>query len=110
MAYRSVSNSPRRWAGRTSCYKWLGSSKWLSRGCTGIRLSPSDEQIRGDGSSGNATGGEAKERATMTTMERSDIRVDDYVPTDEFFGAPFIDLDESREDPVPHRYLHGGFE
>jgi hypothetical protein len=33
----------------------------------------------------------------------------DYVPKDEFFGKPFIDLDEMREFPRPHRYVHGGF-
>ncbi len=33
-----------------------------------------------------------------------------YVPNDKFFGAPFIDTDEQRNEPVPHRYLHGGFE
>jgi hypothetical protein len=33
-----------------------------------------------------------------------------YVPTDDFFGPPFIDLDEDRTDPVAHRYIHGGFE
>ncbi|WP_394551961.1 hypothetical protein ACDF64_13940 [Agromyces sp. MMS24-JH15] len=26
------------------------------------------------------------------------------------FETPFIDLDEWREQPVPHRYVHGGFE
>jgi hypothetical protein len=26
------------------------------------------------------------------------------------FGAPFIDVDEWREEPRPHRYVHGGFE
>lgn len=25
-------------------------------------------------------------------------------------GAPFIDIDEHRETPLPHRYVHGGFE
>jgi hypothetical protein len=25
-------------------------------------------------------------------------------------GAPFIDIDEQREQPRPHRYVHGGFE
>ncbi|MFI5047715.1 MAG: hypothetical protein ACHQIG_11685, partial [Acidimicrobiia bacterium] len=35
---------------------------------------------------------------------------DGYEVTDDFFGAPFVDLDEEREDPRPHRYVHGGFE
>lgn len=33
-----------------------------------------------------------------------------YVPTDDFFGAPYVDVDDERDDPVPHRYLHGGFD
>jgi hypothetical protein len=30
--------------------------------------------------------------------------------TDEVFAAPFTDVDEWREVPEPHRYVHGGFE
>lgn len=30
--------------------------------------------------------------------------------TDEQFAAPFIDIDEWRDAPVRHRYVHGGFE
>src|SRR4051794_26917460 len=26
------------------------------------------------------------------------------------FETPFVDADEHREHPVPHRYVHGGFE
>ncbi len=26
------------------------------------------------------------------------------------FATPFVDVDEWREEPVPHRYVHGGFE
>ncbi|MCW3039102.1 MAG: hypothetical protein JWM31_1007 [Solirubrobacterales bacterium] len=33
-----------------------------------------------------------------------------YAATDAFFGSPWIDQDEQREVPEPHRYLHGGFE
>ena len=29
---------------------------------------------------------------------------------DATFGAPFVDVDEWRDEPVPHRYVHGGFE
>ena len=29
---------------------------------------------------------------------------------DASFGAPFIDVDEWRDAPVRHRYVHGGFE
>lgn len=33
-----------------------------------------------------------------------------YEVTDDFFGAPFIDVDEQHEQPTSHRYVHGGFE
>src|SRR3978361_895143 len=33
-----------------------------------------------------------------------------YVVTDDFFGAPYIDVDEENAEPTPHRYIHGGFE
>jgi hypothetical protein len=29
--------------------------------------------------------------------------------SDSFFGAPEIDVDEWRDGPLPHRYVHGGF-
>ncbi|HEX3899776.1 MAG TPA: PKD domain-containing protein [Mycobacteriales bacterium] len=32
-----------------------------------------------------------------------------YQPTDSYFGAPYIDIDEWRESPAPHRHVHGGF-
>lgn len=32
-----------------------------------------------------------------------------YTPKDEVFGAPFIDVDEMRDHPRLHRYVHGGF-
>ena len=35
---------------------------------------------------------------------------DDYVPADTFFRAPYIDVDEWRDTPVRHRYIHGGFQ
>ena len=35
--------------------------------------------------------------------------LDRYVVTDDFFGAPFVDIDEWREVPCPHRHVHGGF-
>ncbi|WP_395107992.1 hypothetical protein [Actinomadura sp. SCN-SB] len=34
----------------------------------------------------------------------------DYVPSDPVFGRPYIDQDVSKEEPAPHRYVHGGFE
>src|SRR5260221_14696304 len=33
-----------------------------------------------------------------------------YVVSDPFFGEPWIDVDEERSKPLPHRYVHGGFE
>ncbi|MCU1344800.1 MAG: hypothetical protein JWL70_1066, partial [Acidimicrobiia bacterium] len=38
------------------------------------------------------------------------IKVDGYVVTDPFFGKPYIDVDEERALPYPHRHIHGGFE
>ncbi|MGO9102985.1 MAG: hypothetical protein ACLP9Y_27440 [Mycobacterium sp.] len=38
------------------------------------------------------------------------IEVSTYVVTDTRFGAPYIDVDEERETPIPHRQVHGGFE
>jgi hypothetical protein len=40
----------------------------------------------------------------------STIDVSTYRPTDDFFGAPYVDLDEVRPLPQEHRHLHGGFE
>ncbi|QIG81949.1 hypothetical protein G5C33_14070 [Sphingosinithalassobacter tenebrarum] len=33
-----------------------------------------------------------------------------FTTEDTMFAQPFIDTDEMRTDPVPHRYVHGGFE
>lgn len=38
------------------------------------------------------------------------MAVEEYVATDPFFGEPFLDIDERREKPMPHRFVHGGFE
>jgi Tannase and feruloyl esterase len=38
------------------------------------------------------------------------IDVSGYVVTDPFFGAPYIDEDTYRDDPLHHRMVHGGFE
>ena len=38
------------------------------------------------------------------------IDVSRYVPTDAFFGAPYVDEDTELDTPVPHRVVHGGFE
>lgn len=34
---------------------------------------------------------------------------DDFQSADSFFTQPYIDVDEWRDEPVRHRYLHGGF-
>ena len=37
-------------------------------------------------------------------------RFEEFVPTEEGFGTPFIDIDEWRDSPRRHRFIHGGFE
>jgi hypothetical protein len=32
-----------------------------------------------------------------------------YQVNDSHFGAPYVDVDEWREEPYPHRHIHGGF-
>jgi hypothetical protein len=41
----------------------------------------------------------------MTTLDHSSYKV-----TDDFFGDPYLDRDETLAEPVEHRYIHGGFE
>jgi hypothetical protein len=36
--------------------------------------------------------------------------IESYVVTDDFFGAPYVDVDEWLDTPTPHRHVHGGFE
>jgi hypothetical protein len=36
--------------------------------------------------------------------------VEAYAPKDDFYGKPYVDRDETRDAPLPLRYLHGGFE
>jgi hypothetical protein len=38
------------------------------------------------------------------------IELDRYRANDDFFGRPFIDIDQEEELPARHRYIHGGFE
>jgi hypothetical protein len=47
---------------------------------------------------------------TRATPGDGAIDVKAYTPTDPFFGPAHIDHDEARETPIPHRYVHGGFE
>src|SRR5690554_6817137 len=41
---------------------------------------------------------------------RAAVSADGYQVTDSYFGKPYIDQDEMRERPSPHRFIHGGFE
>jgi hypothetical protein len=43
-------------------------------------------------------------------MNTQSIDVSGYVVTDPFFGAPYIDEDTERDEPLAHRMVHGGFE
>src|SRR3546814_2536102 len=38
------------------------------------------------------------------------LAINSNVPTYSWFGRPFTDADEMLDDPLPHRYIHGGFE
>jgi hypothetical protein len=33
-----------------------------------------------------------------------------FAATDSLFAQPYVDIDEWRDEPVRHRYVHGGFE
>jgi hypothetical protein len=39
-----------------------------------------------------------------------EIETASYLPADPFFGAAYVDVDEGRDQPYPHRHVHGGFE
>ncbi|MEI8241269.1 MAG: DUF6351 family protein, partial [Actinomycetota bacterium] len=39
----------------------------------------------------------------------TDIDLSGYQVTDPFFGAPYIEINEARERPSPHRFIEGGF-
>jgi hypothetical protein len=38
------------------------------------------------------------------------MNIAEYVITDSFFGTPYINAEEFREEPIPFQYVHGGFE
>jgi hypothetical protein len=42
-------------------------------------------------------------------MSDQQLEAESYVPADPFFGPAYIDVDEWRETPYPHRHVHGGF-
>ena len=44
------------------------------------------------------------------TAGTSVIETHSYAVTDPFFGPPFIEIDEERAEPYPHRFVQGGFE
>jgi hypothetical protein len=46
---------------------------------------------------------------TATTTSNTQPLDVNYSPRDNYFGRPFIDIDEMRQYPRPHRYVHGGF-
>jgi hypothetical protein len=46
---------------------------------------------------------------TTHHREVTDIDLSEYAVTDDFFGAPYVELDEWRERPSPHRFVEGGF-
>ncbi|MCU1361447.1 MAG: hypothetical protein JWN99_2736, partial [Ilumatobacteraceae bacterium] len=46
---------------------------------------------------------------TAADVNATTIETTSYVPKDPYFGAPYLDEDDLRTDPVPHRHVHGGF-
>ncbi len=49
-------------------------------------------------------------KATVLTGQNAPAMPAEAAAADPLFQSPFIDLDEWREQPVRHRYIHGGFE
>lgn len=49
-------------------------------------------------------------KAQNTLPSQSAVLAKSFSIKDTLFKAPFIDVDEWRETPVKHRYVHGGFE
>ena len=47
--------------------------------------------------------------ASASPSQTSPLDVSSYVVTDSHFGPAYIDIDEPRERPSPHRFVHGGF-
>lgn len=48
--------------------------------------------------------------AEMNTVESTPAMPAEAVAEDPLFARPYIDIDEWRDTPVRHRYIHGGFE
>lgn len=53
----------------------------------------------------NSTALQAQTISTLVDQEFGD----DFITDDTLFKAPYIDVEEWREKPVPHLYIHGGF-
>jgi hypothetical protein len=47
---------------------------------------------------------------TDVKTRQGTVDADGYEVRDAYFGRPYIDRDEFREKPYPHRNIHGGFE
>lgn len=47
--------------------------------------------------------------AKWASESNAALDVTQFVPEDTTFAAPYIDRDEPRSSPYPHRYVHGGF-
>jgi hypothetical protein len=54
----------------------------------------------------NAMENSARQSGTTTSGK---IEVAGYVVTDPYFGSPYLELDEQRDRPSPHRFIQGGF-
>src|SRR3546814_1259531 len=68
-------------------------SDWSSDSCSSDFVSAAGEQNRRD-----------KLEIGPETLD-----VASYAVTDGYFGKPYIDRDEERTEPIPHRNVHGGF-
>ena len=44
-----------------------------------------------------------------SALPTAPVDLSGYQVTDPFFGAPYIEIDEPRERPSPHRFMEGGF-
>ena len=46
----------------------------------------------------------------METLARDLSALTGWTSDDSFFGPAYFDIDETRDAPAPHRYIHGGFQ
>ncbi|GGB87256.1 hypothetical protein GCM10011494_02000 [Novosphingobium endophyticum] len=60
---------------------------------------------------GWGTAGTAREATAQSDAEQASARLSTagFQADDELFAKPYIDVDEWRDTPVRHRYIHGGF-